>query len=167
MNQSGICLLIDEPDSRVSGYFEEGTFNGQISSRNVGKFYIEPTRQRIKARKDFIIIYREKDINDSRTSCSHKYRVLRGPRTDHVTQHKRSKRFSEYYNSCPVLVAADRLFYKHVGGSNVSATLTKMAYHVSEADKMFRGTKFFDGQDETVGVVIGSLVVYEDYESEG
>lgn len=116
--------------------------------------------------KNTVIIYREKDIIKNITQCSHTYRVLRTPASDHVAKRRRSKR-SLHYNSCPVLIAADSLFYKHVGKNNVYATVAKMAYYVSEANKIFRNTTFFEGQHKSIGFVIASLVVYKDPESEG
>ncbi|CAB3988340.1 disintegrin and metallo ase domain-containing 10-like [Paramuricea clavata] len=157
--------LTDKAESRVSGYFTRGQFHGQISVQQEDTFYIEAFRNRLNQSHDTIIIYREKDIIENYTSCSHTYSV---PQIrDHVTKHRRSKRLSTYYNSCPVLVAADSNFYKHVGKSSTSTTLAKMAYYISEADKIFRSTKFYEGQDESIGVIIASLVVYEDLKSEG
>jgi hypothetical protein len=157
-------IFLDEAKSRVSGYFTHGQFHGQISMKDE-TFYIEALGSRLNQTNDTLIIYRKRDITEDYTS----YSVLQGvpPIRGHVTKRRRLKRVSPNYNSCPVLIAADSMFYKHVGKSSVSTTLAKMAYHVAEADKIFRGTIFFEGQDESIGVVIASLVVYEDQQSEG
>ena len=160
-------IFSDEKKSRVSGYFIQSVFNGQISVRG-DTYYIEPSP--MNESTDTVIIYREKDIIENRTSCttcSHTYRVLRKPIMDHVAKRRRSKRHSLHYNSCPLLLAADSLFYQHIGKNSVSATLAKMAYYVSEADEIFRSTIFFEGQNKSIGFVIASLVVYQDHESDG
>jgi hypothetical protein len=156
---------LGEEKSRVSGYFTQGQFHGQISVQDTETFYIEELGTRLNKSKDTHIIYRERDISENLTSCTHTYS---GPHTrDQATKRKRVKRLSSYYNSCPVLIAADNMFYKYVGKSSVSTTLAKMAYYTSEADKIFRRTRFFEEHDETIGVVIASLVIYEDQQSQG
>ena len=154
----------DEKKSRVSGYFTQKGFNGKISVQHGNTFYVEPSP--MNESKNTVIIYREKDIIENRTQCSNIYRVLRTPASDHVTKRRRSKR-SPHYHSCPLLIAADSLFYKHVGKNSIHTTVAKMAYYVSEADKIFRSTIFFGGEHKSIGFVIASLAVYKDPESEG
>ena len=148
-------------ESRVSGYFTQGEFTGQISVKRQETFYIEPIRSRFNHTH---AIYRVRDIIENSTSYSHTFGALKAPSIDHVA---RAKRLSREYKNCPILVAADSLFHKHVGKSSVSTTLAKMAYQISEVNKIFQSTRFFEEEETSIGLVIASLVVYEDQESEG
>lgn len=157
-----MCKISDKETSHVSGYFTHGGFTGKISVHDEETFYIEQIENQTQKAT---IIYKEQDLIQNYTKCAHAYSP--SPLTDRREKHRRRKRFSSSYNSCPVLVAADSMFFKHVGKRSVSTTLAKMAYHISEADKIFRKTMFFKGQRESIGLVIASLIVYEDQESEG
>ena len=157
---------LDEENSRVSGYFTHGEFHGKISVPDKDTFYIEALGARLNQSNDTLIIYREMDIIENYTSCTHTYKAP--PQTkDHKAKRRRVKRLSPNYNSCPILIAADNMFYQYIGKRSVSTTLAKMAYYVSEADTIFRSTRFFEERNETIGVVIASLVVYKDQQSEG
>lgn len=110
-----------------------------------------------------VVIYRLQDMINQCPSCS--YRVLQSPQAHYRRFYKRrNDNKKAKYTSCPIYVAADSMFYNHIGGKSVSKTVAKMAYHVTQADKIFRRT-VFDGQSTSVGIVIASLTVYEDSQS--
>lgn len=164
----------------MSGYIVNGAFNGLISTKQGEMFYVEPlthpavkNQQSDKPAFTTGIIYKDTDINRNSTSyrcnvqpLSAKGRPKRKPnKKKRVATHE--ARSVKQYNSCPVFLAADSSFYKSVGNDEEQA-MAKMAYHLSEADQLFRKTKFFETNDERyIGLVIAAMMVHQDKESEG
>ena len=117
------------------------------------------------------IIYKDTDINRNSTSYRCNVQPLRAKARSKRQLNKkraatRAARSVKQYNSCPVFLAADSSFYKSVG--NEEQAMAKMAYHLSEADQLFRKTKFFETTNEGyIGLVIAAMMVYHDKESEG
>lgn len=72
-------------------------------------------------------------------------------------------------NTCALHIAADHLFFKHVGSGSESVTVAEMVYHVAMADKAFRATDFNQdgGPGDDIGFVIAAVTVFKDPESEG
>jgi len=72
-------------------------------------------------------------------------------------------------NSCALHIAADHLFFKHVGSGSESVTVAEMVYHVAMSDKAFRATDFNQdgGPGDDIGFVIAAVTVFKDPESEG
>jgi len=72
-------------------------------------------------------------------------------------------------NTCALHIAADHLFFKHVGSGSESVTVAEMVYHVAMADKGFRATDFSQdgGPGDDIGFVIAAVTVFKDPESEG
>ena len=163
----------------MSGYIVNGAFNGLISTKYGETFYVEPlphravkNQQSDKPAFTTGIIYKDTDINRNSTSYRCNVQPLRAKARPKRKLNKK-KRVATHappsvkqYNSCPVFLAADSSFYKSVG--NEEQAMAKMAYHLSEADQLFRKTKFFETTNEGyIGLVIAAMTVYHDKESEG
>ena len=66
-------------------------------------------------------------------------------------------------------IAADHLFFKHVGLSSERATVAEMVYHMGMADRVFRATDFNQdgGSGDGIGFVITAVTVFHNETSEG
>ena len=66
-------------------------------------------------------------------------------------------------------IAADHLFFKHVGLSSERATVAEMVYHMGMADRAFRATDFNQdgGSGDGIGFVIAAVTVFHNETSEG
>ncbi|XP_070536574.1 disintegrin and metalloproteinase domain-containing protein 10-like isoform X2 [Ptychodera flava] len=81
----------------------------------------------------------------------------------------RQRRFAGKKNvmrTCPLYLVADHTFYKDVGGRSSSNALNEMAYHIQEADDVFRATDFNgDGIGDNIGFSIAGVTVFENSKS--
>ena len=66
-------------------------------------------------------------------------------------------------------IAADHLFFNHVGLSSERATVAEMVYHMGMADRAFRATDFNQdgGSGDGIGFVIAAVTVFHNDTSEG
>lgn len=166
---------IDEPGSRVSGYIINGSFSGLISTKYGKTFYLEPLQSHSddlqEKRSPFTqaIIYKDSDIvrNTSYTFEVQPLKAKPRPPKDDNKRGRLVKRLAKQHNSCPVLLAADNSFFKNVGHESEIQTMAEMSYHLSEASRLFRQTRFFPENNESIGLVIAAMTIFKDRVSEG
>ena len=79
-----------------------------------------------------------------------------------TTVKSREKRNADY-TDCTLHLVADHTFYQDIGNGDVSNTISKMLYLVTEANTVFRSTDFDgDGSGDNVGFFISRLSIFTD-----
>ena len=170
-----MCLLVSvEKDTSVHGYIVNGVFDGVIVTPGeeyhvevTGKFFDQPT--------DFhSVIYATSDVdvtagNSSKPLCGgtemvyEKLRKLQTTAKPVVEQNNkfRTKRaLSPDNRFCPILIAADELFFQHVGGGSNSTTMNEMTSLVTAVNTIFSVTDFDnDGRIDNIGFLIKRIEI--------
>ncbi|XP_065829351.1 disintegrin and metalloproteinase domain-containing protein 10-like [Oscarella lobularis] len=155
-------------DSRVHGRWDsqEEIFDGVIHLSNES-FHVEPAARYFEgSRSSQSIVYKESDViyNRTNTFCPEKLKSMQESimlKNEKARSKRRFIQFDPEYNTCPVFVVADHLFYSGPGESNEPRTITEMTYHIEQANQMFRETEF-SSEIQNIGFRIDKILIYKD-----
>ena len=169
-----ICVISAERGTSVHGYLVNGVFDGVIVTPHeeyhvevAGKFFDQPT--------DFhSVIYATSDVdfravNGSRPQCGgtgasyKKLKTLQASAKPVVEQRKKLKTkraLSPDNRFCPILIAADDLFFQNIGRGNEAATMNEMTSLVTATNNIFSSTDFdIDGNIDSIGLLIKRIEI--------
>ena len=167
-------MISAERGTSVHGYLVNGVFDGVIVTPHeeyhvevVGKFFDQPT--------DFhSVIYATSDVdfraaNGSRPQCGgtgaayKKLKELQATAKPVVEQDKnfRTKRaLSPNNRFCPILIAADDLFFSNIGGFSEATTMNEMTSLITAVNNIFSSTDFDnDGNIDSIGFLIRRIEI--------
>ncbi|XP_022090711.1 disintegrin and metalloproteinase domain-containing protein 10-like [Acanthaster planci] len=69
--------------------------------------------------------------------------------------------------TCMLHVVVDHTFFEHVAGGDVSLAAAEVAFHITEADSVYRATDFDgDGRADNVGLAIGGMTIFESVDAQ-
>lgn len=169
-----MCLISVERDTSVHGYIIDGVFDGVIKTPHE-EYHIEVVEKFFDKLVDFhSVIYAMSDvnlsaINGSRPSCGgtgkvHEKLMQLQSSAALITEQDdklRTKRTLPLTNRfCPILIAADELFYQNIGGGNDATTMNEMTTLMTSVNAIFSGTDFdFDGRSDGIGFIIKRLAI--------
>ncbi|XP_063695288.1 disintegrin and metalloproteinase domain-containing protein 10-like [Bolinopsis microptera] len=79
-----------------------------------------------------------------------------------VYNYKRKSLDSLKNRTCAVLLAADHLFFEHIGKGSRATTTKELLLHLYEANKIYRSTDFdFDGRSDNIGFAVGNVTIFQ------
>ncbi|XP_013379515.1 disintegrin and metalloproteinase domain-containing protein 10 [Lingula anatina] len=150
------------------GRLHDGMFDGsfiykgeQVYIEKASKYILNVSKEHSK---DYIV-YKASDISyDNSHVRLHGVHV---PRTrfsfSTYTKIQKSKRSTGTENTCSLHLVADHTFFQNIGKGDATTTINEMVYHVTEVDKLFRGSDFNgDGEADNIGIAIGEITIYGD-----
>ncbi|KAL9986011.1 hypothetical protein ACROYT_G000064 [Oculina patagonica] len=163
-----------DPDSFVMGHILDGKFDGSFFAFGE-TFHLEPAERYIHSKTPYhSIIFPASSVQFNSSKIKRKMARFKDLQPSMIqASSKRFRRSNSYNvilnNTCAVHIAADYLFFKHVGSGSESATVAEMVYHVAMADKAFRATDFNQdgGPGDDIGFVIAAVTVFNDSKAEG
>ena len=134
-------------------------------SKKLGVNFFLRNQESIFEEKALIVILYHPSIYSGMLAFSHVI-VLLQTTSERI---RRDNPSNSSLNTCALHIAADHLFFKHVGSGSESATVAEMVYHVAMTDKAFRATDFNQdgGPGDDIGFVITAATVFKDAEAEG
>ena len=62
--------------------------------------------------------------------------------TDESNARERQTEFDQTAKTCVLYIVIDHTFFKEVAGSDVSMAIAEVAFHIAEADSVYRATDF-------------------------
>ena len=139
----------------MKGHVINGVFDGVIHSHGT-EYHIEKTHKFFSTEQEFhSIMYRASDVDEPETICGAEHEAYdklhklqsTGVPTDRTKvvygTSKRSKRQSGPTSRfCPVLIAADHLFQRDVGGGNPATTIAEIVNVFSQVQSIYNSTDF-------------------------
>ncbi|XP_061192298.1 disintegrin and metalloproteinase domain-containing protein 10-like [Saccostrea echinata] len=161
------------------GKIQNDKYDGYVSYKH-DVLFVEPLEKYLHV-VDKSIVYRKSDVKEDYPSridfLDPPY--AEGQTTRHLktsiktnganvfhrqSSHFITKRSSQpSARSCSLHVVADPDFYKNIGGSSLSKTISEMRYQVAQADMIFRSTDFDgNGYGDNIGFEISNITVITD-----
>ena len=175
---------LEDELSQVHGHIKEGLFTGVIHSINE-TYYVEPCRNYLEECDPTIsLIYRVQDVEFwTRTNASwgsksvvnnakivsNKRKTwpktlfdVRNYRTTPFSVKRRASILSNTSSICEIHAVVDHTFYRIIGESKVSQTISDILYHITEASAIFRETDFNgDTLGDNIVFAIKEITIYE------
>ena len=156
----------------MRGHVINGVFDGIIHSHGE-EYHIEKTHKFFSIDQDFhSIIYRASDVEEPASICGtrdkvyeelHRLQSTGGPsQRDRVVYEssQRLKRQTGRRQFCSVLVAADHLFQRDVGGGDPAKTTSEIVNMIGEVQEIYANTDF--GVGYTVQPTIGKIQLLDE-----
>ena len=173
-NVISFCVISAERDTSVHGYIVDGVFDGVIVTPHE-EYHVELAGKFFDQLVDFhSVIYATSDvdfgaINGSTPVCGgtgtayKKLKKLQSTAKPVVQQNNKfrtKKALSPTNRFCPILIAADELFFQNIGGGSETTTMNEITSLVTSVNTIFSGTDFdLDGDIDAIGFLIRRLSI--------
>ena len=153
----------------MKGHVINGVFDGIIHSYGE-EYHIEKAHKFFPTEQDFhSIIYRASDVKEPASICGardkvyeelHRLQSTGEPSPRDRIVYGRAKRQTNPPQFCQVLVAADHLFQRDVGGGDPAATTSEIVTVIREVQDIYANTNF--GVGYNVQPTIGRIQLLDD-----
>ncbi|XP_071788946.1 disintegrin and metalloproteinase domain-containing protein 10-like isoform X2 [Asterias amurensis] len=182
-------ILKDDEHSSIHGHIINGTFDGIIKTSNE-TYHLEPSARFLNEPEFHSVIYRATDIqiNNKQAKagpcqlCSVTFappnsqtkdvfkKIIKNSidssqsqdEIDGSNARERQTEFDQTAKTCELYIVIDHTFFKEVADSDVSMAIAEVAFHIAEADSVYRATDFdADGIADNVGLAIGGATIFE------
>ena len=168
-------MILAERGTSVHGYLVDGVFDGVIVTPHeeyhvevAGKFFDEPTDFHSVIYATSYVDFRA--VNGSRPQCGgtgapyeklKKLQASAKPVVERMSKKFRTKKALSADNRfCPILIAADDLFFRNIGQANEAATMNEMTSLVTAVNNIFSSTDFdIDGTIDSIGFLIKRIEI--------
>ena len=167
---------IQHENAQVFAHVENGMLTASIYAKDE-TYIIEPMWRHDNTLKNEMIVYKFSNVNWNFTDADMKGSVLhpmtcgvnsseKSVPTAERTFHRRKRReIVTEKNTCPLILVADYLFYKHMGNENEVTTINYMLQVADRVNRIYRKTEWEVGTN--IGFQVRKTVVHDSFTPSG
>jgi len=159
--------------TEVIAHLQDGIMSATIVTKNE-TFFIEPKWRHEESSPNEMIIYKSSDVIRNLThgalkaTCgvnetfnSENIETYKGDVNSAPSRIRRNNEVNDR-NVCDLVLVADYLFFKHMGGSNKAATINYMLQVADRVNRLYRNT-YWDDVGTNIGFQVKKAIVYDEY----